>query len=131
MTVCRTTAAVSALLLALPLLSACQGVSFGTGQATLAPPQVPDRPRSLVCVSPDMQPVTPQALVYPWGSAGPAVPWYFVRNEAVLATDAGCLGPTSEQATTYVYDNQNSYNGRVYNDYTSQTYRVRTTQSQR
>ena len=128
MTVCRTIAAVAAPLLLAALLSACQSVSFAKDNR--AWPRVPDRPRSLACDSPELQQAAPRELVYPWGSAGPAVPWYYVRNEAALATDGGYVGPTSEQAITYVYDSQNSFNGRVYNDYSSETYRVRVTQSE-
>jgi hypothetical protein len=128
MNVYRAAKAGSVLLLSLTLLSACQSASFGDGKAGVPFPQVADRPRSLACDSPELQQAQQQAQVYPWGAA---VPWYEVRNEARVATEAGYDSPTYESATTYTYDQQTSYNGCVQNNFNSSTYRVRTIETVR
>jgi hypothetical protein len=112
----------------LTLLSACQSVSFGDGSAARGYPQVPDRPRSLACDSPQLQVAQQQAQVYPWGAL---LPWYAVRNEYRVATEAGYASPTDEAAVTYTSDQQTSFNGCVQNYYNSDTYRVRTVETVR
>jgi hypothetical protein len=92
-------------------------------------PQTAGPARSLACDNPQLAQAPPQGLVYPWGAGNPGVPWYYVRNEAVLGTPGAYNAPSFEQETTYVYDMQTSSNGHVYNYFNSDTYRVRVRQS--
>ena len=57
-------------------------------------------------------------------TASADLPWYADRNDRMLAADAGYASPTFQDSVTYTRDRQYQSGGRVYDHFSSTTYRV-------
>lgn len=55
--------------------------------------------------------------------SGQAVAWYDARNDVKPSVEFGTASSTYQRSFTYTYDQLNTYDGRVYNNYTQTTYR--------
>jgi hypothetical protein len=105
--------------LSLSLLTACESKpSRARYDATFA---VPGQPRSMVMDSPRQQRL--QTTLPESTENTDYLPWYLVRNDARLSTEAGYVSPMTQEAAGYTYDRQSTSNGRVYDSYSNTVYR--------